>query len=78
MNSYDYEQPSYHGGEGVPLKILSFPEYLSQEEFDLFIKRTRENGYKGLVQGLSDDEKIDIVAKKVLDKYLPAFKELAK
>ena len=47
-------------------------------EFDLFIKRTRENGYKGLVQGLSDDEKIDIVAKKVLDKYLPAFKELAK
>lgn len=78
MNSYDYEQPSYHGGEGVPLKILSFPECLNQEEFDLFIERTRENGYKGLVQELSDDEKIDIVAKKILDKYLPAFKELAK
>lgn len=78
VNSYDYEQPSYHGGEGVPLKILSFPELISQEEFDLFMKRTRENGYKGLVQGLSDDEKIDIVAKKVLDKYLPAFEELAK
>ncbi len=27
---------------------------------------------------LSDDEKIDIVAKRILDKYLPAFKELAK
>ena len=46
MNSYDYEQPSYHGGEGVPLKILSYPELLNQEEFDLFIKRTRENPYK--------------------------------
>ena len=46
MNSYAYEQPSYHGGEGVPLKILSFPELLNQAEFDLFIKRTRENGYK--------------------------------
>ncbi len=46
INSYDYEQPSYHGGEGVPLKILSFPELICQEKFDLFIKRTRENGYK--------------------------------
>ena len=46
MNSYDYEQPSYHGGEGVPLKILSFPEALNQDEFDLFIKRTRENPYR--------------------------------
>lgn len=27
---------------------------------------------------LSDDEKIDIVAQRVLQKYLPAFKELAK
>lgn len=27
---------------------------------------------------LTDDEKIDIVAKRVLKKYLPAFKELAK
>ena len=78
INSYDYEQPSYHSGEGVPLKILSFPELLNQAEFDLFIKRTRENGYKGLVQELSDDEKIDVVAKKILDKYLPAFEELAK
>ncbi len=46
INSYDYEQPSYHGGESVPLKILSFPKLISQEEFDLFIKRTRENPYK--------------------------------
>ena len=78
INSYDYEQPSYHGGEGVPLKILSYPDILNQEEFDLFIKRTRENGYKNSVQELSDDEKIDIVAKKILEKYLPAFEELAK
>ena len=27
---------------------------------------------------LTDDEKIDIVAKRVLNRYLPAFKELAK
>lgn len=27
---------------------------------------------------LSDDEKIDIIAKRVLKRYLPAFKELAK
>lgn len=46
MNHYDYEQPSYHGGKSVPLKILSYPELLNQEEFDLFIKLTRENGYK--------------------------------
>lgn len=46
VNSYQYEQPSYHGGEGVPLKILSYPNTLSQAEFDLFIKRTRENPYK--------------------------------
>lgn len=46
INSYEYEQPSYHGGDGVPLKILSFPELISKDEFDLFIKRTRENVYK--------------------------------
>ena len=27
---------------------------------------------------LSDDEKIDIIAKRILKRYLPAFKELAK
>lgn len=31
-----------------------------------------------LMLDLTDDEKIDIVAKRVLAKYLPAFKELAK
>ena len=46
MNSYDYEQPSYHAGESVPLKILSYPELLNQKEFDLFISMTRENPYK--------------------------------
>lgn len=32
----------------------------------------------GLLLDLTDDEKIDIVAKRVLNKYLGAFKELAK
>lgn len=27
---------------------------------------------------LTDDEKIDVIAKRVLERYLPAFKELAK
>jgi len=31
-----------------------------------------------LILDLTDDEKIDIVTKRVLNKYLPAFKELAK
>lgn len=31
-----------------------------------------------LVCDLTEDEKIDIVAKRVLKRYLPAFKELAK
>ena len=46
INSYDYEQPSYHGGAGVPLKILSYPDLINQEKFDLFIKLTRENPYR--------------------------------
>lgn len=31
-----------------------------------------------LLFDMTDDEKIDIIAKRVLEKYLPAFKELAK
>lgn len=31
-----------------------------------------------LLLDLTDDEKIEIVAKRILQKYLPAFKELAK
>ncbi len=45
-NNYDYCQPSYHGSEGVPLKILSFPKTLSQEEFYKFLTTTREFVYK--------------------------------
>ena len=34
---------------------------------------------KDIIQfDLSEDEKIDIVAKRILEKYLPAFKELAR
>lgn len=32
----------------------------------------------GFILELSDDEKIDIIAKRILTKYLAAFKELAK
>ena len=32
----------------------------------------------GSLLELSEDEKIDIVAKRILEKYLPAFKELEK
>lgn len=45
VNDFMYEQPSYHGGEGVPLKILSFPDLLTQKEFDLFFKETRKTVY---------------------------------
>ncbi len=45
VNDFVYEQPSYHGGEGVPLKILSFPDFLTQKEFDLFFKETRKTVY---------------------------------
>ena len=33
---------------------------------------------KNNLMDLTDDEKIDIIAKRILEKYLPAFKELAK
>ena len=46
VNSYEYEQPSYHGGEGVPLMILSFPELLDEEEFGIFLTETKNQVYK--------------------------------
>ena len=33
---------------------------------------------ENFILDLSEDERIDIVAKRILNKYLPAFKELAK
>ncbi len=45
INDYDYIQPSYHGGEGVPLKILSYPALLSKTKFEEFVKITKENVY---------------------------------
>ncbi len=49
VNNYYYEQPSYHGGEGLPLKILSFPSALTNDEFNNFIKETRNSAYNGLI-----------------------------
>ena len=46
VNNLYYEQPSYHSGEGVPLKILSYPDYLSDKEFNEFLTTTREFVYK--------------------------------
>lgn len=48
VNDFYYEQPSYHGGEGVPLKILSYPAFLTDDEFQNFINETRNSAYKNL------------------------------
>ena len=45
VNSFPYIQPSYHGGEGVPLNILSFPRLLTDEEYNTFLRHTRKNVY---------------------------------
>ncbi len=45
VNAYEYMQPSYHGGAGVPLCILSCPEALTQAEFENFLKETRLTAY---------------------------------
>lgn len=45
VNGFDYTQPSYHGGEGVPLLILSFPNKLSDKEFQEFLRETRRETY---------------------------------
>ncbi len=46
VNGYDYTQPSYHGGEGVPLMLLSFPDPMTDADFDKFIEETRKSAYK--------------------------------
>ena len=46
VNSYDYIQPSYHNGEGVPLMILSFPDFIKEDEFEEFLRETRREVYK--------------------------------
>ena len=53
-------------GEAVLLKNNK-PKYL-------VIDMENEN----FILDLSEEERIDIITKRVLDKYLPAFKELAK
>ncbi len=46
VNNFSYEQPSYHGGEGVPLLILSYPKLLTDDEFQNFMTETRNSAYK--------------------------------
>ncbi len=46
VNNFDYTQPSYHGGEGVPLMILSYPNNLTNEEFEGFLRETRREVYR--------------------------------
>lgn len=51
MNDYDYVQPSFHGtDETVPLKILSYPNVLSQAQFNEFFKLTRKEVYKTIAE----------------------------
>ncbi len=46
VNDYDYTQPSYHGGEGVPLLLLSFPKPMTDCDFNKFVEETRKSAYK--------------------------------
>ena len=46
VNDYNYTQPSYHGGEGVPLLLLSFPKPMTDCDFNKFIEETRKSAYK--------------------------------
>jgi ribosomal protein S18 acetylase RimI-like enzyme len=46
VNSYNYTQPSYHNGDGVPLQVLSFPQLLNEKEFDVFFRETRRVVYE--------------------------------
>ena len=46
VNDYDYTQPSYHGSEGVPLLLLSFPKPMTDCDFNKFIEETRKSAYK--------------------------------
>ena len=45
VNSYNYIQPSYHNAEGVPLMILSFPEFINEDKFKEFLTETRREVY---------------------------------
>ena len=45
VNTYEYEQPSYHGGDGVPLMILSYPDFIRKEEFNRFVTETKNSVY---------------------------------
>lgn len=46
VNGFEYMQPSYHGGAGVPLCILSCPEALTKAEFENFLQETRLTAYR--------------------------------
>lgn len=45
VNTYDYIQPSYHNSEGVPLMILSYPDFINENEFKEFLTETRREVY---------------------------------
>ena len=55
-------------------KNQTLPVEDTNEEFS----KTGVNANVGQFAGLTADEKIDIVAKRVMDKYRKAFEELAK
>ena len=45
INNYYYEQPSYHNEAPVPLKLLSYPSALSEDEFLNFVNETKISAY---------------------------------
>ncbi len=45
VNDFDYYQPSYHNADPVPLKILSYPELLTEMEYEKFLSETKTNVY---------------------------------
>lgn len=46
VNDYEYTQPSYHGGEGVPLLLLSLPHPMTDANLNKFIEETRKSAYR--------------------------------
>ena len=65
---------------GVPFSTTGMGftgDVLADLSEDMAAEEKARATYENLMD-LTDDEKIDIVAKKILEKYLPAFEELAK
>ena len=45
LNDYEYQQPSYHGEESLPLLLMSYPSALTQVDYDKFVTLTKSSAY---------------------------------